>query len=175
MIDVDLGDAFRRHRGALAATAVRVLRRSDDVDDVLQDVFVEALRGVHALREPAALRAWLTRVTVRAAQRRRGLARFVGRFVALDDAAAARVADPRASALDLALLSAIGEVMAAIPAERRRAWAMRTVDGEPIDDIAACCGCSATTVKRRIAEVQSLLEAALADEPRRRHCAARAA
>ena len=176
MIAVDLGDAFRRHRGALAAAAARVLRRPDDVDDVLQDAFVEALRGVHALREPAALGAWLTRVTVRAAQRRRGPTRHVARFVALDDApAAARVVDPRPSPLDLALLAAIGEVMAAIPAERRRPWALRTVDGEPIDDIAACCGCSVTTVKRRIAEVQSLLEAALEDEPRRRPALPRAA
>jgi RNA polymerase sigma-70 factor (ECF subfamily) len=155
---VDLGEAFRRHRGTLAAAAVRVLGRRDDVDDVLQDTFVEALRGVHNLREPAALRAWLTRVTVRTARRRSGR----GRFVAIEDApAAAHVPDPRPSALDLALLAAIGEVMAAIPAERRRPWALRTVDGEPIDDIAASCGCSATTVKRRIAEVQGLLEAAL--------------
>ena len=83
-------------------------------------------------------------------------------FVALDDApAAAHVPDPRPSALDLALLAAVGEVVAAIPADRYRPWALRTVDGEPIDDIAACCGCSATTVKRRIAEVRDLLEAAL--------------
>jgi RNA polymerase sigma-70 factor (ECF subfamily) len=156
---VDLADAFRRHRGTLAAAAARVLGRRDDVDDVLQDAFVEALRGVHNLREPAALRAWLTRVTVRTARRRSARARFV---VAFDDApAAAHVADPRPSALDLALLAAVGEVMAAIPDERRRPWALRTVDGEPIDDIAACCGCSATTVKRRIAEVQGLLAAAL--------------
>ena len=162
MIGVDLADAFRRHHGVLAAAAARVLGRRDDVDDVLQDAFVEALRGVHNLREPGALRAWLTRVTVRTARRRWARARFVGRYVVFADApGAAHVADPRASALDLALLAAVGEVMASIPAERRRAWALRTVDGEPIDDIAACCGCSATTVKRRIAEVQGLLEAAL--------------
>jgi RNA polymerase sigma-70 factor (ECF subfamily) len=165
-VGIDLGEAFRRHHAALAAAAVRVLRRRDDADDVVQDAFVEALRGVHNLREPAALRAWLTRVTVRAARRRSARARLVAggsaRFVAFDDApAAAQVADPRPSALDLALLAAVGEVMAAIPAERRRPWALRTVDGEPIDDIAASCGCSATTVKRRIAEVQGLLEAAL--------------
>jgi RNA polymerase sigma-70 factor (ECF subfamily) len=161
---VDLGEAFRRHRGALAVTAGRVLRGQGDVDDVLQDVFVEALRGVHNLREPAALRAWLTRVTVRAAQRRRGPARFVG----FDEPAVAHVADPRASALDLALLAAIGEVMAGIPAERRRPWALRTLDGEPIEDIAVRCGCSRTTVKRRIAEVQGILDAALAEPPTRR-------
>ncbi|HEY2731430.1 MAG TPA: RNA polymerase sigma factor [Polyangia bacterium] len=155
---VELGEAFRRHRGTLTAAAMRVLRRHDDVDDVLQDAFVAALRSVHNLREPAALRAWLTRVTVRTA-RRRGARAW---FVALEDApAAAHVPDPRPSALDLALLAAVGEVVAAIPADRCRPWALRMVDGEPIDDIAACCGCSATTVKRRIAEVRGLLEAAL--------------
>ena len=146
MMAVELGEAFRRHRGTLTAAAMRVLRRHDDVDDVLQDAFI------------AALRAWLTRVTVRTARRRYARAWFV----ALEDApAAAHVPDPRPSALDLALLAAVGEVVAAIPADRWRPWALRTVDGEPIDDIAACCGCSATTVKRRIAEVRGLLEAAL--------------
>ena len=155
---VELGEAFRRHRGTLTAAAMRVLRRHDDVDDVLQDAFIAALRSVHNLREPAALRAWLTRVTVRTA-RRRGARAWL---VALEDApAAAHVVDPRPSALDLALLAAVGEVVAALPADRCRPWALRTVDGEPIDDIAACCGCSATTVKRRIAEVRGLLEAAL--------------
>jgi RNA polymerase sigma-70 factor (ECF subfamily) len=155
---VELGEAFRRHRGTLTAAAMRVLRRHDDVDDVLQDAFIAALRSVHNLREPAALRAWLTRVTVRTA-RRRGARAWL---VALEDApAAAHVPDPRPSALDLALLAAVGEVVAAIPADRCRPWTLRTVDGEPIDDIAACCGCSATTVKRRIAEVRGLLEAAL--------------
>lgn len=158
MMAVELGEAFRRHRGTLTAAAMRVLRRHDDVDDVLQDAFIAALRSVHNLREPAALRAWLTRVTVRTARRRCARAWFV----ALEDApAAAHVPDPRPSALDLALLAAVGEVVAAIPADRWRPWALRAVDGEPIDDIAACCGCSATTVKRRIAEVRGLLEAAL--------------
>src|SRR4029079_6691359 len=109
---VGLGEAFRVYRGALAGAARDCVGGRDDVDDVLQDAFVEALRGVHALREPGALPAWLTRVTVRAALRRRGPARVL----CLDEAPAAEhVADPRPSALDLALLAAIGEVLAAIP------------------------------------------------------------
>jgi RNA polymerase sigma-70 factor (ECF subfamily) len=154
-----LGEAFRRHRALLATVAGRVLGRGDDVDDVLQDVFVEALRGVRNLREPAALRAWLTRVTVRAAHRRRARRPFGSRFVGIDETpAAVEIADPRASALDLALLHAVGEVMAAIPADRRRPWDLRTLEGEPLGDIAARCGCSRTTVKRRIAEVQGILQ-----------------
>jgi RNA polymerase sigma-70 factor (ECF subfamily) len=154
-----LCEAFRLHRGLLAAVAGRILGRADDVDDVLQDAFVEALRGVHNLREPTALRAWLTRVTIRAAHRKHARA---CRDVGIDEApAAAEVADPRASAHELALLRAVGDVMAAIPVERRRAWDLRTLDGEPLGDIAARCGCSRTTVKRRIAEVQGILDAAL--------------
>jgi RNA polymerase sigma-70 factor, ECF subfamily len=111
-IDIDLGVAFLRHRHDLAATAARVLCRRDDLDDLVQDVFVEALRGVHNLRHPAALRAWLTRVAVRAAQRRLA---------------------------------------------RRRAWTLRYLEGEPLAEIAARCGCSVATVKRRLAEMQALL------------------
>jgi RNA polymerase sigma-70 factor (ECF subfamily) len=160
---VDLADAFLRHRGALTAAATRVLRGRADVDDLVQDVFVEALRGAHNLREPAALPAWLRRVAVRVAGRRRGPARLFGRFVGLDDApGAGDVADPRASATDLTLLAAVGEVVAELPAERWRPWALRVVDGEGLEEIALLCGCSRTTVKRRIAEVQGIVDAALA-------------
>src|SRR5882724_10911452 len=160
---VDLGQAYRRHRGQLAAAAARVLCGRDDVDDLLQDVFVEALRGIHNLRDPSALCAWLTRVTVRVARRRVGLRRFV----ALDDhPGAVDIADPAASPADRALLRALAEIMTAVPPERRRAWALRYVDGEPLEDIAASCRCSLATVKRRIAQVQALLAEATADPPR---------
>ena len=157
---IDLGEAYRRHRGQLAAAAARVLCRRDEVDDLLQDVFVEALQGIHNLRQPSALGAWLTRVTVRVARRRMG----TRRFVAIDDVPGAiDIADPAASPADHALLGALAQVMAALPPDRCRAWALRYVDGEPLDDIAARCRCSLATVKRRIADVQAILARATAD------------
>jgi RNA polymerase sigma-70 factor (ECF subfamily) len=151
---IDLGAAFLRHRHDLAATAARVLCRRDDLDDLVQDVFVEALRGVHNLRHPAALRAWLTRVTVRAAQRR--LARR--RFVRLDEVPEAQISDGGAgSPAHRALLNDLCEAIATSPPERRRAWTLRYLEGEPLAEIAARCGCSVATVKRRIAEMQALL------------------
>ena len=132
------------------------------VDDLLQDVFVEALRGIRNLREPSALCAWLTRVTVRTARRRLGRPRFIG----LDEhPEATEIADPAASPADRALLTALAEIMSTLPSDRRRAWALRYVDGEQLDDIALRCRCSLATVKRRIAEVQALLEHATADLP----------
>jgi RNA polymerase sigma-70 factor (ECF subfamily) len=164
-LEIDLGEAFRRHRGALARAAARVLCHRDDLEDLVQDAFVEALRGIHNLRRPAALRAWLTRVTVRVAQRR-----LTGRrFVPLDDVPEAEISDGAASPADRVLLAALDEMMAAVPAEQRRAWTLRYLDGEPLDDIAARCCCSVATVKRRIADVQAMLAHATADPPARSH------
>jgi RNA polymerase sigma-70 factor (ECF subfamily) len=157
---IDLGDAFRRHRAELAATAVRVLCRRDDVEDLVQDVFVEALRGVHNLRQPSALGAWLARVTTRVARRRLG----GRRFVPLDEVAGAtEIADRAASPDDRALLAALSAIMAGLPRAQRRAWALRYLDGEQLEDIAARCRCSLATVKRRIGEAQALLARATAD------------
>jgi RNA polymerase sigma-70 factor (ECF subfamily) len=160
MTDLDLTEAFRRHRRELTAAAMRVLRSPDELDDVMQDAFLQAVRAVRGLRHPGALRAWLTTVTVRAALRRRSRPAFIG----FDDAPGCdQVAHQGISPADHALLAAVESIVCAIPAERRRPWTLRYLEGEQIESIAARCGCSRATAKRRIAEVQAAVEAATAD------------
>ena len=65
-----LDSAFRAYSRYVAAIGFRLLGRSDEVEDLVQDVFVRASRGLGALREPGALKGWLATVTVRVAQRR---------------------------------------------------------------------------------------------------------
>jgi RNA polymerase sigma-70 factor (ECF subfamily) len=158
---VDLGDAFRRHRKGLKATALRVLRRNDDVDDLVQDVFVEALLGVRNLRTPDALGSWLRRVMIRVAYRRRSVPGFIG----YEDAPGCQQAgDERGFLPDPLALTTLESVMASFPAERRLAWALRYVDGVPLEPIAARFGCSLATIKRRISEVHAALEGALYEQ-----------
>ena len=57
--------AFRRYSRYVAAVALRLLGRDDEVDDVVQEVFLAALRGLERLREPEAVKGWLATVTVR--------------------------------------------------------------------------------------------------------------
>src|SRR5688572_3703940 len=54
----DLDSLFRRYSSYVAAIAYRLLGREEDVDDTIQEVFLAAVRGVHAVRDPAAVRAW---------------------------------------------------------------------------------------------------------------------
>ncbi|MFJ1578831.1 RNA polymerase sigma factor [Streptomyces sp. NPDC088182] len=63
-----LGLLLERHRAGMRAVALSVLGPGPDVDDVLQDAAVTALRRVGDVRDPAAVGAWL-RMIVRNAGR----------------------------------------------------------------------------------------------------------
>src|SRR5690242_5658768 len=75
--------AFRRYGAYVAAIALRLLGRDDEVDDVVQEVFLAAVKGLVALRDEGALRAWLASVTVRVVRRKLKLRR-VRAFFGLD-------------------------------------------------------------------------------------------
>src|SRR4029079_16738162 len=65
-----LGDLFRRYAPYVATIGIRLLGRDDELDDLVQEVFIEAYRGFHQLRSSDAVKAWLARITVRRAVRR---------------------------------------------------------------------------------------------------------
>lgn len=58
--DDAFAEIYRRHRGALRSFAERVLRDlRSDADDVVQESFIRARRGLRANDRPVALRPWL--------------------------------------------------------------------------------------------------------------------
>lgn len=63
-----LGLLLERHRAGMRAVALSILGPGPDVDDVIQDAAVVALRRVGDVRDPAAVGAWL-RMIVRNAGR----------------------------------------------------------------------------------------------------------
>src|SRR4051794_28489273 len=78
---LDLDALFRRYAPYVAAVAHRLLGRDDDVDDTVQEVFLAAVRGLKAVRDPNAVKAWLARIAVRVARRKlrkRRLRTFLG-------------------------------------------------------------------------------------------------
>jgi RNA polymerase sigma-70 factor (ECF subfamily) len=54
------------HRGYVARLCYRLLGWRCDVEDVVQDVFVAALRGLPRFRHESSLATWLTRLTINA-------------------------------------------------------------------------------------------------------------
>jgi RNA polymerase sigma-70 factor, ECF subfamily len=158
-----LSGAFRQYAPYVAAIALRLLGRDDEVDDVVQDVFLDAIRGAAKLRRREALKAWLATVTVRVARRRLRTRRLRG-WLGFDKAYDyEQTVAPGASPEDRAFLARVYRVLDALPIEQRLAWALRYVNGDDLEGVAAACGCSLATVKRRIAAAQAAVEGAVRD------------
>ena len=156
-------EAFRTYAPYVAAIGLRMLGRPDEVDDLVQDVFVEAHRGFHAIRDPDGVKRWLGRVAVRVAhrrlQRRRRWA-FL-RFGADDDYSA--LPDTSASPETRALLTRVYRALDGLAPELRIAWTLRHVQGERLDQVSLMCECSLATAKRRIAAAHAAIREAMSD------------
>ncbi len=162
--ELSVEEAFRKYCPYVAAIGVRLLGRHDEVDDLVQDVFLEAQRGLSKLRNPRAIKGWLATVTVRLAQRRltrRRWASLLGFETAVDYEA---VVSPGASSEDKVLVVRIYETLNDLPVKQRMAWSLRHLQGEPLARVAELCGCSLAAAKRRIAAAQIAIQEVLGDE-----------
>jgi RNA polymerase sigma-70 factor (ECF subfamily) len=155
---------YRAYAPYVAAIAGRILGRDHELDDLVQDAFVNALRGLNGLREPAAVKGWLAKITVRLATRRLRQLRLrralhLSREIGDDEPIWA----PGASEEQRALIARIYRALDRLPAAERVAWVLRNVQGEPLHRIPELCGCSLSTAQRRLARAQQALERELGD------------
>jgi len=156
-------ELFERFAPYVARIGLRLLGRESDVDDLIQDVFIAAMRQRHQVRAPEAFRSWLAIIAVRTARRylrKRKLRALVG----IDTLAPTlELRDSGMSPERRALLQRVYQVLDKIPVDQRIAWTLRYVEGEKLEEVAERCGCSLATAKRRIAAAHGRLEAELHD------------
>jgi len=156
-------EVFERFAPYVARIGLRLLGRESDVDDLIQDVFIAAMRQRHQVRAPEAFRSWLAIIAVRTARRylrKRRLRALVG----IDTLAPTlELRDSGMSPERRALLTRVYQVLDKMPVDQRIAWTLRYVEGEKLEEVAERCGCSLATAKRRIAAAHGRLEAELHD------------
>jgi len=162
---VTLEDAFARYASYVGSIGLRLLGRSDEVDDLIQDVFLEAHRRFDTLHSPAAIKHWLTTVTVRTA-RRRLRRRALRRVIGLESSEAQLPVEIPAQQLSpegrVALQRALG-LLERLPANERLAWTLRHVEGYQVKEIAAHMDCTTRSVRRYITKADARLERWLAE------------
>jgi RNA polymerase sigma-70 factor, ECF subfamily len=151
---------FRTYARYVAAIAYRLLGRRDEVDDLVQDVFVAAQRSLIKLRDPNAAKAWLATITVRKARRRMRLRKLwmalgVDREEAVDSTMS-EAPGPHT----LTLLQQMFTHLDQLPTNQRIAWSLRYLEGQSLEAVAATCGCSLATAKRWIAAATTSLDQA---------------
>ena len=160
---LDFDAVYRRYASYSAAVAYRLMGRSSEVDDIVQEVFVDVLEGLHRLRHPGALRGWIATVTVRKVRRRlRWIAtrRRLGLgYLEVDT----HIVDPSAGPETHAQLRDAFLLLEQAPVNDRIAWILRHLEGLRLEEVATRCGCSLATAKRRITRAQALLDEGFRD------------
>jgi RNA polymerase sigma-70 factor (ECF subfamily) len=160
-----IDEIVRLYSKYVATIALRLLGRHDEVDDVVQEVFLTAMKGLAGLRDDRAVRSWLATVTVRTARRRLQQRRWYRR-VGLDEDPEYEetLAAPGATPEELSMLARIYTLLDTLPVDERVAWSLRHIHGDGLEAIAEACGCSLATAKRRISAAQSAIETLVVDD-----------
>lgn len=145
---------YQRHARYLAGVVYRVMGHGNELEDVLQDTFADALRDIAQLRDPAHIRPWLVTIAVRRTHRalrarRRRL--WFGLRVA---EVSPQCSDPEVGRRAHELYDALDR----LPADVRIPWVLHRIEDETLPSVAAACEVSLATVKRRIARGDELLD-----------------
>ncbi len=160
-----LAQLYTEYARLVAWFASRLLPRQDEVEDVVQEVFMIAAQCLDDLRDPPKIRGWLKTVTLRRAGRLLRWKRVRARFGIAPDARSIEeyVAAPGASQEDRAALRQLLRVLEGMPTDVRIAWSLRYMHEETIESVAELSGCSLATAKRRIAAAQRVFREELSD------------
>jgi len=145
---------FDRHAPHVRRVLARVLGIDSELPDLLHEVFLRALEGVDRLSDPAALQGWLTSIavfTARGCIRKRKARRWL-RLVAPEEVPEVEAATPSAEVTEA--LKEAYLLLGRLPADERIPFALRFIDGMELTEVAAACGVSLATIKRRLSRAQ---------------------
>jgi RNA polymerase sigma-70 factor (ECF subfamily) len=145
---------YRRHARYLAGIVYRLMGDAAELDDIIQETFVQAGDALAQLDRPERVRAWLVTIAVRRAHRH--LARRRRRWFLLRDLA--EIAAPASDPADRGEVDELYRALDRLPRELRIPWMLHRIEQFTLPNVAEACEVSLATVKRRIAEAERRLE-----------------
>ena len=142
---------LRGQAPALEGLFMRLTGRRLDVEDLLQNTFVAAIRAFPQFRGEASVRSWLTRIGIaafydhlRRPERRLARLELVSSTDTTEEAGPERRAEARRGVERLSVH------LAAIAPKKRVAFLLHVVDGHPMEEVAALMSASRTATKSRV-------------------------
>lgn len=129
------------------------LSRDPERDDIAQDILVAILKGAGSVDDPRKLEGWAARVAhnrIFSVFRRRKILRFFSLEAAREREPEVRHADFEGREL-LARTQAILERM---PLAERMPFTLQLLGNASLADVAATCGCSERTARRRLKDAR---------------------
>lgn len=160
-VDITIEDLYKRFAPYVAAIASRILGRENEVDDVVQDVFMAALSGLKKRDQLLQAKSWFATVTVRSSMRKLRVRSLWNVFDLAEPPQYERLSDQSAGPEERRMIAEVYRALDRVSAKERVAWVLRHVQGESLEDTALLCECSLATAKRRIAAAHAVVRARL--------------
>jgi RNA polymerase sigma-70 factor (ECF subfamily) len=147
-----------KYQRRIARHVARYLRNSGDVEDIVQDVFIRAHRGLASFRGDSAFYSWLYRIATNAALSH--LKRTRNDVLLGDEAPEERVeafepgisdaADPERTLIAKQIADTVQRALARLRPDLAEALMLYEVDGKPYAEIAGMLDIPIGTVRTRI-------------------------
>jgi RNA polymerase sigma-70 factor (ECF subfamily) len=168
-------EIMERYRAKIFTVAFSLLHSHGDAEEITQDTFIRAYRGLAKFRGDSSLVTWLYRIAVNLARnrywfffrRRRhatiSLDRPIGeeQDATVADLIAADAPDPAQESARAEFVGLVSQCLEQLDQRHREVLNMRNTMLLPYDEIAAALGVNIGTVKSRIARARENLRALL--------------
>ncbi len=144
---------FREHCDTVERMILRLVGPTPDLEDLVQTTFVEVIRTIHRYRGEASFKTWITSVAVHVAQhhlRAGRLRRHAPLEMVPEDRLASPTPDIEAQLDERRLSERLYALLDRIPSRQRVALVLFTIDGRPVEEVAALTGTSQVTTRSRV-------------------------
>jgi RNA polymerase sigma-70 factor, ECF subfamily len=161
---------FRRHADDVFRRLTRLIGPDPEREDLVQEVFVAAFRGIDRFRGEAAFSTWLYRVVVNVAyghlrKRRRAPAELEAAIDA--ELAICGEASPEAAAAQREELVRALDFLDRLKPKKRIAFVLRVVEGMSLEEIGKIVDARPAAVGQRVRHAKRELDAMIAKEQKR--------
>lgn len=145
---------YHLHAQPAIRTAYLITRNRATAEDAVQEAFVQVIRTISSLRDPAAFRPWFYRIVINAAKRLSRRRWFAPAFTA-------PAASPEEAVIGAEEVEAVRLAIADLPDLHREVLVLRYYADLSEAEIAETLGLAAGTVKSRLHRAKEALEARL--------------
>ena len=150
------GELVSRYETKVFSLALKMVRNPEDAEDVLQDTFLRAYRGIKSFKGNSTFSTWIYRITANSALMR--LRKKQLPTVSIEDAdereTPVNIADwspgPVEQLLSQELQGVMEEAIAALPAEFRQVFVLRDIEEMSNAETAEILDLSVAAVKSRL-------------------------
>ena len=165
------GEIMNRHKTKIFAAAMALLRNHADAEEITQDTFVRAHRGLSAFRGDSSLATWLHRIATNLARnrywyffrRRRHATLSLDAAIGAEDEGtfsdllSTDTPDPSQDSSRNEFVQIVEASMDDLEPSHRKILMMRSVLDQSYEEIACALGINVGTVKSRIARARERL------------------